>query len=209
MDGWLRRALAFDWFDVRALERLVSAGLVVATIVALMALVGVSSIGFGGVGSGAPLEVDLDPAKVAPDLTRNLPAGVDVQAVRATIVAEPSGLWEQLLVRLQVLPIVLLALAVLVLMRRIVRSVVAGDPFVEENVRRLRLIGWLVALSPLLLVLAQLARSGLVARSSVGDVAVSQITIAVVPILVGGLLLVLAQVFAAGVQLRQDTEGLV
>jgi hypothetical protein len=209
MGGWLRRALGFDWFDVRALERLVTAGLVVATIVALMALAGVSSIGFGGVGSGAPLEVDLDPAKVAPDLNQTLPAGVDVEAVRATIVSRPSGLWEQLLVRLQVLPIVLLALAVLVLTRRIVRSVVAGDPFVEENVRRLRIIGWLVALSPILLVLAQLARSDLISRSSVGDLALSQITIAFVPILIGGLLLVLAEVFAAGVQLRQDTEGLV
>jgi hypothetical protein len=209
MDGWLRRALGFDWFDVRALERLVTAGLVVATIVALMALAGVSSIGFGGVGSGAPIEVDLDPAKVAPDLKQNLPPGVDVEAVRATIVSRPSGLWEQLLVRLQMLPIVLLALAVLVLMRRIVRSVVAGDPFVEENVRRLRIIGWLVALSPILLVLAQLARSDLISRSSVGDLALSQITIALVPILIGGLLLVLAEVFAAGVELRQDTEGLV
>ena len=209
MVGWLRRALGFDWFDVRALEGLVTAGLVVASIVAVMALAGVSSIGFAGVGRGAPIEVDLDPAKVAPDLTQTLPAGVEVEAVRATVVAKPSGLWEHLLVRLQVLPVVLLALAVLVLMRRIVRSVVAGDPFVEENVRRLRIIGWLVALSPILLVLAQIARSELVSRSTVADLVLSHITIALVPILIGGLLLVLAEVFAEGIRLRKDTEGLV
>ncbi len=94
-------------------------------------------------------------------------------------------------------------------MRRIVRSVAAGDPFVEENVRRLRIIGWLVALSPLLLVIAQISRSELVARSAAGSLALPHITIAFVPILIGGLLLVLAQVFAEGVRLRQDTEGLV
>jgi len=209
MDAWLRRAVGFDRCDVRALEGLVTVGVVVASVVAAMALAGVSAIGVGGVGSGAPIEVDLDAARVAPDLARRLPAGVDVEAVRATVAARPSGLLEHLLVRLQVLPIALLALAVLVLMRRIVRSVVAGDPFVEANVRRLRIIGWLVALSPILLVIAQVARSELVARSSVGDLALSHVTIAFVPILIGGLLLVLAQVFAAGVRLRQDTEGLV
>ena len=209
MIGWLRRAVGFDWFDVRALEGLVTAGLVIAGAVAVMALLGVSSVGLSGASSRSVLPVDLDPAKVAPDLTQTLPAGVDVEAVRATVVSEPSGVVERLLVRLQVLPIALLALAVLVLMRRIVRTVVAGDPFVEENVRRLRIIGWLVALSPLLLVVAQIARAELVTRSSVGDLALSHLTIAFVPILIGGLLLVVAQVFAEGVALREDTEGLV
>ena len=207
MDRLLRRTVGFGRLDLRVLEGLVTAGLVVAGAVAAIALAGVSSI--GGVGSGAPIAVDLDPARVVPGLGRRLPAGVAVQAVRATVVHRPAGLLEHVLVRLQVLPLALLALAVLVLLRRIVRSVVDGDPFVQENVRRLRTIGWLVALSPVLLVVAQVARSGLVARSSVGDLAVSHITIAFVPILIGGLLLVLAEVFAAGVRLREDTEGLV
>jgi hypothetical protein len=209
MVGLVRRTVGFDWFDVRALEGLVTAGLVVASVVALMALAGVSSVGLSGARSGAPLPVDLDPLKVAPDLNRTLPAGVEAQAVRATVVLKPSGLFEHLLVRLQVLPLAILALVVLVLMRRIVRSVAAGDPFVEENVRRLRIIGWLVALSPLLLVIAQVARSELVSRSAAGDLALSHITIAFVPILIGGLLLVLAQVFAEGLRLREDTEGLI
>ena len=86
---------------------------------------------------------------------------------------------------------------------------IAGDPFVPENVRRLRAIGWLIAVSPILLVIAQIARSELVARSTVADLAVVSMTIAVLPVLIGALLLVLAQVFAAGVRLRQDTDGLV
>ena len=86
---------------------------------------------------------------------------------------------------------------------------VSGDPFVAENVRRLRIIGWLVAVSPILLVIAQFARSELVARSTVADLALESIHVAFLPILVGGLLLVLAEVFAAGVRLREDTEGLV
>jgi len=207
--GWLRRAFGFDWLDVRALEGLVTAALVVAAVVAVMALVGVTSIGSGGVGRSVPIEVDLNPANVAPTLSRQLPAGVDVEAVRATVVSRPSGLVEQLLARLLVLPIALLALVVLVLMRRIVRSVTAGDPFVAENVRRLRIIGWLVALSPVPLVVGQLARAELVSRSIVGDLADSHITVALVPILIGGLLLVLAEVFGAGVRLRKDTDGLV
>ena len=137
------------------------------------------------------------------------PTGADIEAIRATVSSEPSGLFEHLLVRLQGLPVLFLALFVIVLLRRIVRSVIAGDPFVPENVRRLRAIGWLIAVSPILLVIAQIARSELVARSTVADLAVVSMTIAVLPVLIGALLLVLAQVFAAGVRLRQDTDGLV
>lgn len=209
MGALMRRVVGFDWFDVRALEGLLTAGLVIGGVVTAMALAGVSSIGSGGVERGVSLMVDLDPAKVAPNLARPLPPGVEVEAVRVTVPSEPSGLVEHLLVRLQLLPILLLALFVVVLLRRIVRSVLAGDPFVDENVRRLRIIGWLVAVSPILLVIAQFARSELVARSSVADLALESIHVAFLPILVGGLLLVLAEVFAAGVRLRQDTEGLV
>jgi MFS family permease len=107
--------------------------------------------------------------------------------------------------------IVQLAVAIVVsfLLLRIVDSVRKGDPFKNENVRRLRgialtlLIGW-----PIGQLLSQLLGSGLAERAGVPDDGLFLSIGGPVPVAGVGVL-VLAEVFRHGVRLREDVEATV
>ena len=101
------------------------------------------------------------------------------------------------------------------LLRRIVLSTIGsaglrnGDPFVKANVRRLQLIGTFLMLMPLVSVGCQIAAAELVLDSAVKDSAILPFDVNFVWLWMGGLVLILSEVFAAGVRLREDVEGLV
>lgn len=102
-----------------------------------------------------------------------------------------------------------LAVAIVVsfFLLRIVDSVRKGDPFISENVRRLRgialalLIGW-----PIGQLLSQVLGAGLAERAGVPDDGLFLALGGPVPIAGVGVL-VLAEVFRHGVRLREDVEA--
>lgn len=105
--------------------------------------------------------------------------------------------------------IVQLAVAVVVsyLLLRIVDSIRKGDPFTNDNVRRLRgialalLIGW-----PVGQLLSQLLGAGLAERAGVPDDGLVLALGGPVPVAGVGVL-ILAEVFRHGVRLREDVEA--
>ena len=147
---------------------------------------------------------------IASSNVESLPSNVELATVVPVHVEieNPSfrqglGLW------LAGLPWFALTVLVLVLLRGLVRTVRRGNPFIGDNVRRLRWIGFaLIVGGPVLQI---------VPRFFVGAVAEGAASIAVssrfevpgtLPIVGLGVLL-LAQVFAHGVSLREDVEGTV
>jgi hypothetical protein len=95
-------------------------------------------------------------------------------------------------------------------LRGLLGSVRHGDPFHAANVRRLRWFGWLLLLGyPLVALASSLLKESLGSTMSeaqplLGNSAVVTPAAA----MLGGLaVLVLAEVFAHGVRLREDVEG--
>jgi hypothetical protein len=100
-------------------------------------------------------------------------------------------------------------LAIIWLVRGLLLSVRSGDPFVAANVRRLRLIGFILAVgAPIGAYIVQLLEGALADSSSVGELANSY-TLSGNPVLAGLGVFVLAEVFGHGVRLREDLEGTV
>lgn len=99
--------------------------------------------------------------------------------------------------------------AVLWLLRGVLKSVRDGDPFIEANVRRLRALAFVVLIGvPTATFLESVCNSELADSVGLptGGVEISMPSAA----LLGGLaLLVLAEVFTSGVRLRDDLEGTV
>lgn len=91
-------------------------------------------------------------------------------------------------------------------LRRIVDTVRAGDPFVEENAGRLRTMGWLTL--AVQLVTIPIGALGLY-LDSVSDKVHSDIGISPGGILLTLTLFILARVFRHGAAMRQDLEGTV
>jgi hypothetical protein len=95
------------------------------------------------------------------------------------------------------------------LLRRLLVSVRDGDPFTEGNVRRLRALGLLILAGvPIASLIASWCASELAATAHLPSAGVALS----MPggVVVGGLgAFVLAEVFAAGVRLRDDLEGTV
>jgi hypothetical protein len=84
-----------------------------------------------------------------------------------------------------------------------------GDPFVAANVRRLRIIGFILAVGvPVIGYVTQLIDGALAAGSTVGELGQSYTLSGNGP-LAGLGVFVLAEVFAHGVRLREDVEGTV
>lgn len=107
------------------------------------------------------------------------------------------------------LPAVIVGLLVLVLLRRVVRSVRAGDPFVPVNARRLQIMGWALVCWPLAATLGSLAQLTLVDRNGAQDIALPVFELPFWPFGAGLVVLVLARVFSTGTHLRDVVEGLV
>lgn len=92
----------------------------------------------------------------------------------------------------------------------IVRSVRGGDPFTTTNARRLRLLAVLVALGGTLVsLLGAVLRRWLLDSSGAKDIVVRDWSISLVPLLVGVLVWVLAQVWSHGAAMKNDLDGVV
>lgn len=119
-----------------------------------------------------------------------------------------------------------LLLAILFRLRRLVAAIADGRPFEPDTVRSLRLIGWtLIALNiwawlrmlvlPLMLIPHLALSSGwrlapALSRGSPGEhLARIDAHLSMVPLLVGAIVLVLAEAFRHGQRLREDNEAIV
>lgn len=112
------------------------------------------------------------------------------------------------------LPVVLLFAAGLWLLRSVAHSTLDGDPFTGDNVRRLRLLGFLLLFGvPLAGIVSQLFEDALARNSSVPGLSSASsgwvIVIRISAWIAALGVFVLAQLFAHGVALRDDIEGTV
>jgi hypothetical protein len=104
----------------------------------------------------------------------------------------------------------LLAAGALWLVLLIVRSLRNADPFSRINARRLRLLAALVAVGGTLSsVLGALLRRWLLDTSGAANIVVRDWSASWVPLLVGLMIAVLAQVWSHGVDMRDDLEDVV
>lgn len=104
----------------------------------------------------------------------------------------------------------LVALAVLVVLLKLVRSARGGDPFTPVNVRRLRLLAVLVGVGGVLAGAgAEMLEAWMLDHSAAAAFTVKEAVLPLNAVLLGLLIAVLAEVWAHGVRLREDVEGLV
>ena len=137
-----------------------------------------------------------------------LPAGViSPEDVPVTLKIEDATSEQVLYSVGRDLSIAALVAAVLWLLRLIVLSVRRGDPFAAANVRRLRIIGLLlIAGVPIANLITSAFEMALASSTGVESSGVAIVVPG--PALMAGLgVLVLAEVFAHGVRLREDVEG--
>ena len=104
----------------------------------------------------------------------------------------------------------LLAAGALWLVLLIVRSVRHADPFTETNARRLRWLAVLVAVGGTLIsVLGTVLRRWLLDNSGAGNIVARDWLVSWIPLLIGLLIAVLAQVWSHGVEMRNELEDVV
>ena len=104
----------------------------------------------------------------------------------------------------------LLAAGALWLVLLFVRSARDADPFTATNARRLRLLAVLLAVGGTLVsVLGAVLRRWLLDDSGAGNIVARNWTVSWMPLLVGLVTAVLAQVWSHGVQIRNELEDLV
>ncbi len=102
-----------------------------------------------------------------------------------------------------------LALAGLLLLRRMVGDTSRGDAFVAANARRMSMLGLvIVAVTPATL-LGDLARMPLLEDPRVAEFVDPSATLLLWPVVVGLVVGVVAEGFRQGTRLREDVEGLV
>ncbi|MEA2154729.1 MAG: hypothetical protein QOE11_869 [Solirubrobacteraceae bacterium] len=152
----------------------------------------------------------------APVSGRKVPKAVRVSRQSTSfVVRHPSAHEQRLALAGDLLPLALLA-SVLWLLRGIARSVRDGDPFVAPNVRRLRTIGGLLIVGVLAVHYAGAAIGNALADPYTTSPSQRFSTQGLLPaghgfpqiqLLCGLGALVLAQVFAHGVALREDVEA--
>lgn len=104
----------------------------------------------------------------------------------------------------------ILVLAGLSLVLKIVRSVRAGDPFDDKNVKRLWALAVLIAGGGFAQSLfSGLAGSLMILRSSAGDLVDVTAEMSFLPLLLGMLVASLAVVWQAGTRMRDDVAGMI
>lgn len=103
----------------------------------------------------------------------------------------------------------LLAIAGLLLLRALAGSIRAGDPFGAANVSRLRKLGFLLVGLPVVEIVSSFLLGGILDTASVPGTVGWATTLNLVGPIAGLGVLVLAEVFAQGVRLREDVEGTV
>ncbi|HEX7744256.1 MAG TPA: DUF2975 domain-containing protein [Micromonosporaceae bacterium] len=101
-------------------------------------------------------------------------------------------------------------LMVLWLLWRIVRTVPTADVFTPANARRIAGIGLAVAVGgSAVQLLGYAAHKDIVARSAAAGILDTAFSFSFLPLVIGAIVLLLAEVFRQGVQLRADVDGLV
>ena len=194
---------AGDSFVTRASSRLATLLLVAAIGLALYAI-GSVVVGFAH-GRGVTFQ---GAVSVHPD--NALPRYVDEPGVAGvTVHIHHASAKQQALAASRDLPPILMAAIGLWLLRGLLVSVRKADPFSERNVRRLRSIAALLILVPFVEVAQHYIDNAL--AGSVSGLAEwpNGHGLSLTEVVAGLIVLALAQVFAHGVQLREDVEGTV
>jgi hypothetical protein len=194
--------------DMKALEILLSVAVVAFVVAGLLGSAGISIDG-DGIDTATTVPAQLDPDAPAVHGRGRLPANVEIVDVQGAVRIDEADTIDHVLFAAGTLPAVLVGLLVLVLLRRVVRSVRAGDPFVPVNARRLQIMGWALVGWPVAATLGSLAQATLVDRNGAQDVALPVFELPLWPFAAGLVVLVLARVFSTGARLRDDVEGLV
>jgi hypothetical protein len=205
--------------DPKPPTRLATAGYLVVTALLVLFLAGgvvlVASTAVGAIRGDHTITVDrvIVPEHVPEPFTA-LPANVEPTngSIPVTVTihdARPAQLFLRLAIDL--LPL-LLILAALWQLWGLLRSARQGDPFTTANVRRLRAFGWLLLLGwPLVAYLTTNLKAALADTAPADVTSGLGLSLLAPPIplaLVFGLaVLVLAEVFANGLRLREDVEG--
>lgn len=159
--------------------------------------------GFGPSGDEVAVHTQVDAEHVV-DLPEGAVSPDDVEVtVRVRDASQEQHRWAA---ARDLVPGVLVVVAVW-LLRGLLRSVRDGDPFTERNVRRLRALALVVLIGVPLAVFLSSIFAGELATSTGLDSPGTQLTLPGNAFLGGLATLVLAEVFAAGVRLRDDLEG--
>jgi hypothetical protein len=174
---------------------------------ALTSLLVVGSAVVGGLRGGRDIGVHQE---VEASRVRSLPEEVIVpETVPVTVRIEDASMRQSVFDLARSIGPIGLILTLLWLVRALLLSVRDGDPFTAANVRRLRMIGFLLVLGvPVIQYVTQLFEGALAASTTVGELGNSYALPGTAP-LAGLGVFVLAEVFAHGVRLREDIEGTV
>jgi hypothetical protein len=159
--------------------------------------------GFGPNGDAVAIHTDVDAARIA-DLPKGAvsPDHIDV-TVRVNH-ASRAQLWWAAARDLAPGAVVVAALW---LLRGLLKSVRDGNPFTETNVRRLRTLAVVVLIGvPLATFVGSIFAHELAASAGLNGPA-TELTVPGNAFLGGLAIFVLAEIFAAGVRLRDDLEG--
>jgi hypothetical protein len=194
--------------------RLATAGYLTTTALLLLTTLWAATVigsAVAGAASGTytpSLEITTWPGQLA----EPLPPGFDLVEhvpIQVTL-RQPTPAQLLLSVAVGLLPLLLMA-AVLWLLRGLARSVRHGDPFGAANVRRLRRLGLLFLLGyPAMVIVSKLLQDWLVSTLPVlplGGIGTTLDVINIFALLAGLGMLLLAEVFAHGLRLRDDVEG--
>jgi hypothetical protein len=139
------------------------------------------------------------------------PAGIhvdDPQRAPIGVRVEDATAKQQLLSLGRDMAPILLVVPGLWVIRRLLLSVRRGDAFAEPNVRRLRIVALLLMLVPVVEIVQHLFANA-IADTIPGLTTWPESDVDFSPVVAGLVVLVLAQVFAYGVRLREDVEGTV
>ncbi len=209
---------------IRAGRRLTEVGIV---MMALVVVVGAVSVVRGW---DEPVRIEavlLDEA--VPPVAAALPDGVELPGdtgtriegddsqilgrsarVPVTAVLADPGPAQRLLALLPAALAITAIVAGLLLLRRLLLRAGDGDPFTAAGVRDLRLLGGVLLAGAVVFQLIDFVVStALVSASAATDVATAEATFSFAWILGAVLVLALAEIWAAGVRMRADLEGVV
>jgi hypothetical protein len=191
---------------------LIRVGYVVVTIGLVLAVA--TAVGFVAIslfaatgGDGTSIRTTVT---IPSEHLRSLPVGVEIADMTpVTLKIDDPTPGQSVMTLLTGLPWFALGLVVLFLIRRILSSVRRGDPFNAANVRRLRTIGFgLLIGGPFAMYLGQMLMQWVAESARIQGVGLHLEVPGTLP-LAGLGVLILAQVFAHGVRLREDVEGTV
>jgi hypothetical protein len=151
------------------------------------------------------------PVEVNPESLKGLPPRIEfTHWPNANAEIDHPTTKQMLLRSLQDLPVLALFIAGMWLLRGFLRSVLAGDPFGQANVGRLRAIGSLLAVAAPIAALVNFSlRQALFDDAGRGfniDIGIG-FGLPGAPILAGVGAYILAEVFAYGSKLREDVEA--